>query len=118
MELRMSLLRHCMQYIILVDVPGPFRGKGLLWFDSFKTTTSRKRPLNLCIYGENIAQLGRSPVLDEPTFRFSCKRFAICKKMYAMYVPLSSLHKRRRHSDSVEKIREIVVVFIHVNAES
>ena len=88
MELRISVLRHWMQYIIFykVDVPGPLRGRGPLWFDSFKTTTSRKRPLNLCIYGENIAQIGRSPVLDQPAFCFSCKRFAICKKMYAMYV--------------------------------
>ena len=88
MELRISVLRHCMQYIIFykVDVPGPLRGRGPLWFDSFKTATSRKRPLNLCIYEGNIAQLGRSPVLDEPTFCFSCKRFAICKKMYALYV--------------------------------
>ena len=80
-----------------------FAEKGLLWFDSFKTTTSRKRPLNLCIYGENIAQLGRSPVLDEPTFCFSCKRFAICKKMYAMHVPLSSLRNGKGDTRSRSK---------------
>ena len=111
MELRISVLRHWMQYIIFykVDVPGPLRGRGPLWFDSFKTTTSRKRPLNLCISGENIAQIGRSPVLGQPAFCFSCKRFAICKKMYAMYVcmlPLSSVHKGK--GDTRRRLKKYV----------
>ena len=38
MELHISYLRNCMQYIIFhkVDVPGPLLGRGPMWFDSCK----------------------------------------------------------------------------------